>query len=272
MKKIAKVLMFVFVIAGAFTLSLNTAKAENNNEKNIKVKLMNSQVNTDTTEVIIRIKNNTSKTIKLKKATLSDDKDLSINLSEKEIKIKKGKTKYLNISFNQESGRYRMDFIFNKEKTVKTIKLNVKEIKKEDIKDDNKKGDKKPVDVKIDRVAKDEIDSPSGNTLGLILLNGNFRIGKNGKSNVVIFSENDFKNTYKTKIKVMIKQKTKKGFKVCKKFVKREKSNIAFLNKTFSLKKKGKYKMVVKITRYKKENKKTVKETSTYTSKIVEYK
>ena len=59
MKKIAKVLMFVFVIAGAFTLSLNTAKAENNNEKNIKVKLMNSQVNTDTTEVIIRIKNNT---------------------------------------------------------------------------------------------------------------------------------------------------------------------------------------------------------------------
>ena len=136
MKKIAKVLMFVFVIAGALTLSLNTAKAENNNEKNIKVKLMNSQVNTDTTEVIIRIKNNTSKTIKLKKAILVDGKDLFINLSEKEIKIKKGKTKYLNISFNQESGRYRMDFIFNKEKTVKTINLNVKEIKKEDKKDD----------------------------------------------------------------------------------------------------------------------------------------
>ena len=97
MKKIAKVLMFVFVIAGALTLSLNTAKAENNNEKNIKVKLMNSQVNTDTTEVIIRIKNNTSKTIKLKKAILADGKDLFINLSEKEIKIKKGKTKYLNI-------------------------------------------------------------------------------------------------------------------------------------------------------------------------------
>lgn len=268
MKKIAKVLMFVFVVGVAFTFSLNTTKADDNNEKNIKVKIMNSQVDTNTSEVIVRIKNNTAKNIKLKKVTLTDEKDTNTILSEKKIKIKKGKTKYLNLSLNRARGRYRMNLTFNKKKIVKTLKLNVKEIK-EDINTDNKSDDKVGPDATIDFVTKDT-NSKSGNTLGAILLNRDFRIGKNGISTVVIFSENDYKNTYKTKIKVMIKQKTKKGFKVCKKFVKTKKSNIAFLNKTFTLKKKGKYKMVVKIIRYKKGNTKT--ERNTYTSKIVEFK
>jgi hypothetical protein len=268
-KKIAKVLMFVFVVGVAFTFSLNTTKADDNNEKNTKVKIMNSQVDTNTSEVIVRIKNNTSKAIKLKKVTLTDEKDTNTILSEKKIKIKKGKTKYLNLSLNRARGRYRMNLTFNKERIVKTLKLNVKKIK-EDINTDNKSDDKVGPDATINFVAKDTIYSKSGNTLGAILLNRDFRIGKNGISTVVIFSENDYKNTYKTKINVMIKQKTKKGFKVCKKFVKTKKSNIAFLNKTFILKKKGKYKMVVKIIRYKKGNTKT--ERNTYTSKIVEFK
>ena len=111
--------MFVFVVGVAFTFSLNTTKADDNNEKNIKVKIMNSQVDTNTSEVIVRIKNNTAKTIKLKKVTLTDEKDTNTILSEKKIKIKKGKTKYLNLSLNRARGRYRMNLTFNKKKQLK---------------------------------------------------------------------------------------------------------------------------------------------------------
>ena len=60
--------MFVFVVGVAFTFSLNTTKADDNNEKNTKVKIMNSQVDTNTSEVIVRIKNNNFKGHKVKKS------------------------------------------------------------------------------------------------------------------------------------------------------------------------------------------------------------
>ena len=56
---------------------------------------------------------------------------------------------------------------------------------------------------------KDITNTKSKQHLGQILLNRDFRIDKKGKSNIVIFSENSYKDTYKTKIKVIIKRKNK---------------------------------------------------------------
>lgn len=326
MKKITGLIIFLLAFTTVFTFSFDSVKAKEAGTSKvqsnvIKIKLINSYVDTNTSEIVIRIKNKNSKTIQLKGIMLTDSENKRYKLPSNKIKIQKGKTEYTSIPLKKEAGQYKLSFIFNKKKVVKTIPLNVEKVvpwendkntasninnnngsnknnsgiggndnNSGDINNDgngdqnnnggidnNGNNDKnndgnnnKYIPANITN--KDITNTKSKQHLGQILLNRDFRIDKKGKSNIVIFSENSYKDTYKSKIKVIIKRKNKKGFKVCKKYVETKKSNIAFLNKTFKLNKKGKYKMVVKITRYKKTVKGTVKESSTYASNTVKFK
>jgi len=304
MKKITGLIIFLLAFTTVFTFSFDSVKAKEAGTSKvqsnvIKIKLINSYVDTNTSEIVIRIKNKNSKTIQLKGIMLTDSENKRYKLPFNKIKIQKGKTEYTSIPLKKEAGQYKLSFIFNKKKVVKTISLNVEKvvpwendkntasnINNNNDSDKNNSGiggnDNNSGDINNDGnnnkyipaniTNKDITNTKSKQHLGQILLNRDFRIDKKGKSNIVIFSENNYKDTYKTKIKVIIKRKNKKGFKVCKKYVETKKSNIAFLNKTFKLNKKGKYKMVVKITRYKKTVKGTVKESSTYASNIVKFK
>ena len=312
MKKITGLIIFLLAFTTVFTFSFDSVKAKEAGTSKvqsnvIKIKLINSYVDTNTSEIVIRIKNKNSKTIQLKGIMLTDSENKRYKLPSNKIKIQKGKTEYTSIPLKKE--------------VVKTISLNVEKvvpwendkntasnINNNNGSDKNNSGiggnDNNSGDINNDGngdqnnnggidnngnndknndgnnnkyipsniTNKDITNTKSKQHLGQILLNRDFRIDKKGKSNIVIFSENSYKDTYKTKIKVIIKRKNKKGFKVCKKYVETKKSNIAFLNKTFKLKKKGKYKMVVKITRYKKTVKGTVKESSTYASNTVKFK
>ena len=326
MKKITGLIIFLLAFTTVFTFSFDSVKAKEAGTSKvqsnvIKIKLINSYVDTNTSEIVIRIKNKNSKTIHLKGIMLTDSENKRYKLPFNKIKIQKGKTEYTSIPLKKEAGQYKLSFIFNKKKVVKTISLNVEKvvpwendkntasnINNNNGSDKNNSGiggnDNNSGDINNDGnddqnnnggidnngnnnknndgnnnkyipaniTNKDITNTKSKQHLGQILLNRDFRIDKKGKSNIVIFSENNYKDTYKTKIKVIIKRKNKKGFKVCKKYVETKKSNIAFLNKTFKLNKKGKYKMVVKITRYKKTVKGTVKESSTYASNTVKFK
>lgn len=316
MKKITGLIIFLLAFTTVFTFSFDSVKAKKAGTSKvqsnaIKIKLINSYVDTNTSEIVIRIKNKNSKTIQLKGIMLTDSENKRYKLPSNKIKIQKGKTEYTSIPLKKEAGQYKLSFIFNKKKVVKTIPLNVEKVvpSENDKKtasninnnngsDKNNSGDinndgngdqnnnggidnngnndknndgnnNKYIPANITN--KDITNTKSKQHLGQILLNRDFRIDKKGKSNIVIFSESSYKDTYKTKIKVIIKRKNKKEFKVCKKYVETKKSNIAFLNKTFKLKKKGKYKMVVKITRYKKTVKGTVKESSMYASNTVKF-
>lgn len=316
MKKITGLIIFLLAFTTVFTFSFYSVKAKEAGTSKvqsnaIKIKLINSYVDTNTSEIVIRIKNKNSKTIQLKGIMLTDSENKRYKLPSNKIKIQKGKTEYTSIPLKKEAGQYKLSFIFNKKKVVKTIPLNVEKVvpSENDKKtasninnnngsDKNNSGDinndgngdqnnnggidnngnndknndgnnNKYIPANITN--KDITNTKSKQHLGQILLNRDFRIDKKGKSNIVIFSESSYKDTYKTKIKVIIKRKNKKEFKVCKKYVETKKSNIAFLNKTFKLKKKGKYKMVVKITRYKKTVKGTVKESSMYASNTVKF-
>lgn len=326
MKKITGLIIFLLAFTTVFTFSFDSVKAKEAGTSKvqsnvIKIKLINSYVDTNTSEIVIRIKNKNSKTIQLKGIMLTDSENKRYKLPSNKIKIQKGKTEYTSIPLKKEAGQYKLSFIFNKKKVVKTIPLNVgkvvpwendkntaSNINNNNGSDKNNSGiggnDNNSGDINNDGngdqnnnggidnngnndknndgnnnkyipaniTNKDITNTKSKQHLGQILLIRDFRIDKKGKSNIVIFSENNYKDTYKTKIKVIIKRKNKKGFKVCKKYVETKKSNIAFLNKTFKLNKKGKYKMVVKITRYKKTVKGTVKESSTYASNTVKFK
>ena len=316
MKKITGLIIFLLAFTTVFTFSFDSVKAKEAGTSKvqsnaIKIKLINSYVDTNTSEIVIRIKNKNSKTIQLKGIMLTDSENKRYKLPSNKIKIQKGKTEYTSIPLKKEACQYKLSFIFNKKKVVKTIPLNVEKVvpSENDKKtasninnnngsDKNNSGDinndgngdqnnnggidnngnndknndgnnNKYIPANITN--KDITNTKSKQHLGQILLNRDFRIDKKGKSNIVIFSESSYKDTYKTKIKVIIKRKNKKEFKVCKKYVETKKSNIAFLNKTFKLKKKGKYKMVVKITRYKKTVKGTVKESSMYASNTVKF-
>lgn len=82
------------------------------------------------------------------------------------------------------------------------------------------------------------------------LINTDFIIGKNGKATAMVFSEADYKKARKAKIYVSIQRKTKGKWKKYKSYKVVKKSNIAFINKQLKIKKKGTYRMWVKVTFY----------------------
>lgn len=268
MKKITGLIIFLLAFTTVFTFSFDSVKAKKAGTSKvqsnaIKIKLINSYVDTNTSEIVIRIKNKNSKTIQLKGIMLTDSENKRYKLPSNKIKIQKGKTEYTSIPLKKEAGQYKLSFIFNKKKVVKTIPLNVEKVvpSENDKKtasninnnngsDKNNSGDinndgngdqnnnggidnngnndknndgnnNKYIPANITN--KDITNTKSKQHLGQILLNRDFRIDKKGKSNIVIFSENSYKDTYKTKIKVIIKRKNKKGFKVCKKYVETKK-------------------------------------------------
>ena len=269
MKKITGLIIFLLAFTTVFTFSFDSVKAKEAGTSKvqsnaIKIKLINSYVDTNTSEIVIRIKNKNSKTIQLKGIMLTDSENKRYKLPSNKIKIQKGKTEYTSIPLKKEAGQYKLSFIFNKKKVVKTIPLNVEKVvpSENDKKtasninnnngsDKNNSGDinndgngdqnnnggidnngnndknndgnnNKYIPANITN--KDITNTKSKQHLGQILLNRDFRIDKKGKSNIVIFSESSYKDTYKTKIKVIIKRKNKKEFKVCKKYVETKKA------------------------------------------------
>lgn len=82
------------------------------------------------------------------------------------------------------------------------------------------------------------------------LVNTDFSINKKGKASVMVFSEADYKKAKKTKIYISVQRKVKGKWRKYKVYKITKKSNIAFLNKQLKLKKKGTYRMWVKVTFY----------------------
>ena len=71
MKKITGLIIFLLAFTTVFTFSFDSVKAKEAGTSQvqsnaIKIKLINSYVDTNTSEIVIRIKNKNSKTIQLK--------------------------------------------------------------------------------------------------------------------------------------------------------------------------------------------------------------
>lgn len=87
-------------------------------------------------------------------------------------------------------------------------------------------------------------------TIKTKLITTDFTINKSGKASAMVFSEADYKKAKKTKIYFSIQRKVNGKWKKFKSFKIVKKSNIAFVNKQIDLKKKGKYRMWIKISFY----------------------
>lgn len=283
MKKITGLIIFLLAFTTVFTFSFDSVKAKKAGTSKvqsnaIKIKLINSYVDTNTSEIVIRIKNKNSKTIQLKGIMLTDSENKRYKLPSNKIKIQKGKTEYTSIPLKKEAGQYKLSFIFNKKKVVKTIPLNVEKVvpwendKNTASNINNNGSDKNNSGIGGNDNNSGDINNDGNgdqNNNGGIDNNGNNNKNNDGNNNKYIPANITNKDITNTKSKQHLGQiLLNRDFRIDKK----GKSNIVFLNKTFKLNKKGKYKMVVKITRYKKTVKGTLKESSMYASNTVKFK
>lgn len=100
-------------------------------------------------------------------------------------------------------------------------------------------------------VSKDStIEASKPSSIKIKLVNIDFSINKKGRAYAMVFSEADYKKAKKTKIYISIQRKVKSKWKKYKSYNVVKNSNIAFINKQLKLKKKGTYRMWVKVTFY----------------------
>ena len=87
------------------------------------------------------------------------------------------------------------------------------------------------------------------------IANTDFSVEKNGKASLLIFSEADYKKATKTQICISIRRKAKGKWKLYKNYKVIKKSNIAFVSKQIQIRKRGTYRMDVRIIFYDKDKK-----------------
>ncbi|MFQ6931695.1 MAG: hypothetical protein ACLRR3_11870 [Eubacterium sp.] len=108
MKKITGLIIFLLAFTTVFTFSFDSVKAKEAGTSKvqsnvIKIKLINSYVDTNTSEIVIRIKNKNSKTIQLKGIMLTDSENKRYKLPSNKIKIQKRKDRVYKYSFKKRS-------------------------------------------------------------------------------------------------------------------------------------------------------------------------
>lgn len=91
------------------------------------------------------------------------------------------------------------------------------------------------------------------------IIKTDFFIRKKGKATAMVFAEASYDKTKKVKITAHIQRKVKGKWKNYKRYKITKKSNIAFINKQVKLKKKGKYRMRVKVVVFCSKKRKTYK-------------
>lgn len=310
MKQLIKI--FVILIICTASIGLQSKNTSAKEENGVKLTLINKQVNTDTSEAIVAIKNKKNSRISISKVSIQrkDENWVEMKRQKLKCKIAANKKRYVDVDVRGiPSGNYRMVFQVKRGRKTKqkvmtfTVKksmshTSVLEEPTTNFPKPEEPTTSEPVTSKPDDVQEpsQEVPSPgipsntvpnktpvyqlpadtvtknstvvTRNSIKQILLNKDFRISEKGKVEAVVFSETDYKTAYKTKIYLNIQRKSKKGFKTYKKYKQVKRSNIAYMNKTFQVKKQGKYRMYVRIISYTREGEKSVR---SYRSKTVRY-
>ena len=286
--------LFVALLISIIFIGIGDEVANAKADKEIKTKLVNKKVNSNTSEAIVEVKNKKDKDVSIARIVLKKKQENQVELKTKEenwvemkrtnkkYKVKAHTKKYIDVDIKGVSaGEYKMIFYIKKGTQVikKCVGFGVKNINNQP--DSSKEPQVLPVEEETTdcyvpapsvqpAVIKNNVaERKNSYNAKQILLNGDFRINAKGKVEAVIFSETYYKTAYKTKIDLRIQRRTKKGFKTYKRYKQIKKSNIAFLNKNFKIKKSGQYRMYVKIISYKRKNKKSIRY---YKSKTVTYR
>lgn len=266
-KKIISVILIIGLIFGGVSVNPVEAKKVEMKTKNgnpeLKISLLNEELDYRLKEVAFKIKNKSDKKIKVTKVNVQFKsngewttlKKQKKSVAKRKMVITEEDVAYDSVNLYEDyvipengliGGKYSI-YIKYKYKGKHYYKRKVFTIEgKEPVIETPPEVTKDESSIKADSVAV----SDNASQVKARIINTDFSIAKNGRATAMVFSEANYKTTKKAKMQVSIQRKTKgkwkkyKGFKVVKK------SNVAFLNKQFKIKKRGTYRMKVKITFY----------------------
>lgn len=271
-----KILYIFIIICLLLMTNINSAKAQVKIPK-VSVHLENTKIDKNLREPVFRIKNQSDQKIRVKKVVVERQIDGEwIELERKKnasvkrnISIEPGKKVYDSILLSDTykinrneliSGKYHIKVVYKTQGKYyyQSKEFNILET-----------GNTEEVTGTVDKniactsPTKNEVITKGKEIVYLkathILLNSDFCIDKHGNVSAVVFSENDYETAIKTKLKIKIQRKHGKKWVTYKKYKVVKKSNIAYANKKFRLRKSGTYRMKVEITVYHKKQKKQTK-------------
>lgn len=250
---ISNKLFLAIIVILVTSILLGTPAYAGEDKAKVYAQLKNIKIDEKIKEPVYAIRNASNKSIVVKKVVIQEkDNNEWIELVAKDstkthrnIKIKPGKREFDSILINDvyniegeclDSGEYRIEitYSYRKKEFKKHIKFKIKN-KRHEI---------------IDSDVSDTVITKEANSISNILLNTDFRISKGGNVTAAVFSENDYATTKKTKIRIVIQRKSHGKWKKYRKYCEVKKSNIAYTNKKFKLKRTGLYRMRVDVVTY----------------------
>ena len=224
-----KLFLAMAVIVVTSILLVTPAYAGENKAK-VYVQLKNIKIDEKIKEPVYAIRNASNQSIVVKKVDIQKKdnnkwKELAAKDSTKthrNIKVKPGKREFDSILINDvyniegnylDSGEYRIEItcLYRKKELKKYIKFKIENKRQE----------------MIDANVSNTVSINGKNSISNILLNTDFSISKRGNVTAVVFSENDYATTKKTKIRIVILRKSHGKWKKYRKYCEVKKSNIA---------------------------------------------
>lgn len=271
-----KILYIFIIICLMLMTNINSAKAQVEIPK-VSVSLENTKIDKNLREPVFRIKNQSDQKIRVKKVIverqisgkwmeLERKKNASVK---RNILIEPGKNVYDSILLGDvykmnknelTSGKYHIKVVY---KTQGKYYYQSKEFNILETSNAEEATGTVDKNIACTSPSKNEVITKGKEFIYLkathILLNSDFYIDKHGNVSAVVFSENDYETATKTKMKIKIQRKRGKKWVTYKKYKVVKKSNVAYANKKFRLRKSGTYRMKVEITAYHKNRKKQTK-------------
>lgn len=289
MKMISMILVIGLMVGSLMGIKVEAKQVEVKKQEipNVKVVFLNDGIDENVEELVFKIKNRTDSKIKVKKIEFQTWQNEEWSSFEKREDAKSGcnisvrakdkiydsillKKDYIVPESGLPTGKYAVSVKYKYKgnyyyarKTFKIVRedaidneTNVIPTKEGTV--DNVSNQTPPKEIPI-AVSVDASETAytfrgakvTGDSEEILLLNWDFSTDKKGNCRAMVFSEAYFQKTDKVKITLKVQKKNGGKWRKCKKIKVTKKSNIAFVNKSFRMKKKGTYRMNVKIEFYK---------------------
>lgn len=276
--KIISVILIIGLLVGSAMVHPVKAKTVEMKTKTsnseLKVTLLNQMLDYQLKEVAFKIKNKTANKIKVTKISVQYESDKGWmalkkqknSVTKRKRVIDSRKTVYDSINLHTDyvipkdglkGGKYSIYIKYKYKGKFYFIRKIFSVKGKNDSEKDNEP--MRPSNNSSNTSSNLEENKPnsvvSKTNIKIKIVNTDFSVGKNGKASLLIFSEADYKNATKTQICISIRRKAKGKWKLYKNYRVVKKSNIAFVSKQIQIRKRGAYRMDVRIIFYDKNKK-----------------
>ena len=293
-KKIISVILIIGLIIGNVSMnSIEAKKVEmkiKSSDSKLKITILNGTLDYHLKEVVFKIRNATDNKIKITKIEIqfqseeqwSSLKKQKSSVTKRKIVVPAGSTSYDSVRLDKDyviptdglaggkyslciKYRYKGNYYCTRKvfsvsgKKLLQVEGTTTETATEIATDDNtnpcpplNQSTKPTANIKPTTVSKKE---GTHNDIAIKIINTDFRIDKNGRASLMVFSEAEYGKGIKSKVYIYVQRRNHGKWRKYKQYKIMKTSNIVFADKQIKIKKRGTYRMAVKIVLYKNETK-----------------